>query len=75
MPRMRKERSRTLFVCICRAVTEDRVHAAIDQGATTTEAVAEATRAGTGCGGCRDYIEDMIDERCQRCPVAALRVA
>jgi bacterioferritin-associated ferredoxin len=65
----------TLFVCICRAVTDDKVYAAIDQGATTTEAVAEVTRAGTGCGSCRDYIEDMIEERCQSCPVAILRVA
>ncbi|HEY2285499.1 MAG TPA: (2Fe-2S)-binding protein [Streptosporangiaceae bacterium] len=64
-----------MFACICRAVTEDQVCAAIDEGATTTDAVAEATRAGTGCGGCRDYIEDMIEERCHSCPVAALRVA
>jgi bacterioferritin-associated ferredoxin len=64
-----------VFACICRAVTEDEVCAAIDRGATTTEAVAEATRAGTGCGSCRDYIDDLIDERCQSCPAARLRVA
>jgi bacterioferritin-associated ferredoxin len=64
-----------VFACICRAVTDDQVMAAIDRGATTVEAVADATRAGTGCGCCRVHIEDLIDERCQACPVAELRVA
>ena len=64
-----------MFACICRAVTDDEVVAAIDLGATTVEAVASATRAGTGCGCCRDHIEDLIDERCRACPVAGLRVA
>jgi bacterioferritin-associated ferredoxin len=64
-----------VFACICRAVTEDQVHAAIDAGATTVEAVANATRAGTGCGSCRPVVEGLIDERCRACPMAELRVA
>jgi bacterioferritin len=32
-----------VFACICRAVTEDEVCAAIDRGATTTEAVQTIT--------------------------------
>jgi NAD(P)H-nitrite reductase large subunit len=61
-----------VFACICRAVTDDEVCAAIDEGATTVEAVGDATRAGTGCGGCQDYIEDLL---CERCPLAQLQVA
>jgi len=53
-------------------VTDDEVCAAIDEGATTVEAVGDATRAGTGCGGCQDYIEDLL---CERCPLAQLQVA
>jgi bacterioferritin-associated ferredoxin len=64
-----------VFACICRAVTDDQVIAAIDLGATTAEAVADATRASTGCGSCRSHIEDLIDERCRACPAASLRVA
>jgi bacterioferritin-associated ferredoxin len=64
-----------MFACICRAVTCDRVSTAIDEGATTVEAVAEVTRAGTGCGTCRDRIAAMIGERGQQRPVPALRVA
>jgi bacterioferritin-associated ferredoxin len=64
-----------VFACICRAVTDDEVRTAIDLGATTTDEVAQATRAGTGCGGCQDYIEDLIHERCMGCPAARLQVA
>jgi bacterioferritin-associated ferredoxin len=64
-----------VFACICHAVTDDEVVAAIDSGATTLDAVASATYASTGCGGCQDHIEDLIDERCQACPLAALQVA
>ncbi len=64
-----------MFACICRAVTCDRVDAAVADGAATVEAVAEATGAGTGCGTCRDRIASMISERGQQSPVAALRVA
>jgi bacterioferritin-associated ferredoxin len=64
-----------VFACICHAVTDDEVVAAIDLGATTVEAVGSATNAGTGCGCCQDHLEDLIDERCQACPMAALRVA
>jgi bacterioferritin-associated ferredoxin len=64
-----------MFACICHAVTEDQVKDAIDLGATTVDAVATVTQAGTGCGGCQEYIEDLIDERCQACPLASLQVA
>ena len=64
-----------MFTCICRAVTSDKVSAAIDRGAATVEAVSEATGACTGCGTCRDRIESMIDERGRPCPVAGLRAA
>ena len=64
-----------MFACICRAVTCDEVGTALDEGAATVEAVAEATGAGTGCGTCRDRIAAMIGERGPQCPVPALRVA
>ena len=64
-----------MFTCICKAVTSDKVSAAIDHGAATVEAVSEATGACTGCGTCRDRIESMIDERGRPCPVAGLRAA
>ena len=57
-----------MFTCICRAVTDNQIRAAIVLGASTVDAVARETRASTGCGGCRGKIQDMIDGRC---PVGA----
>jgi assimilatory nitrate reductase electron transfer subunit len=53
-----------VFTCICRAVTDKQIRAAIVLGASTVDAVARETRASTGCGGCRGKIQDMIDGRC-----------
>ncbi len=60
-----------MYACICRAVTEETVTAAVEDGATTVEAVGEETRAGTGCGGCHDTIEEIITS-CATCPIAGL---
>ena len=64
-----------MFACICRAVTSDQVSTAIDNGAASVEAVSRATRACTGCGTCRERIENMIGERSAQRPVKALQTA
>lgn len=64
-----------MFACICNAVTDDQVTAAIDAGATSVDAIGQATKAGTTCGCCQDHLEDLIFERCQNCPLAGLRAA
>jgi bacterioferritin-associated ferredoxin len=58
-----------VFACICNAVTDDQVGAAIERGADTVEAVGSVTDAGTGCGSCWDHIEDLIAEACRDCPL------
>ena len=63
-----------MFACICNAVTDEQVGAAIDRGATTVRAVAEATCAGTSCGTCQDHIEDLIAQRCPIRQLAKLQV-
>ena len=50
------------IVCNCRKVTEEEIVKAIKNGATTVEAVGEATKAGTGCGSCKSKIQELIDE-------------
>ncbi len=61
-----------MFVCVCHAVSDERVKSAIDQGATTREAVTRACRAGGDCGACHGHIEDMIEERTELIAAAAL---
>ena len=52
-----------MYVCICRAVTEQEVKSTIEAGAKTVEAVTQACCAGDDCGACHSTIEDMIEDR------------
>jgi bacterioferritin-associated ferredoxin len=53
-----------VYVCMCRVVTQSRVRAAIDAGASTVDAVTAECGAGGDCGSCRDEIQSMIDQSC-----------
>jgi len=52
-----------MYVCVCRAVTSDKVKAAIDAGARSVDDVTAACCAGDDCGACHATIEGMIEER------------
>ncbi|MGJ9403473.1 FAD-dependent oxidoreductase [Arthrobacter sp. KK5.5] len=56
-------------LCRCSGATHGEVTAAVDSGSDSVDAVGRACRAGTGCGGCRDRIEEML----ARVAVAAAR--
>jgi ferredoxin-nitrate reductase len=48
-------------VCFCQGVTRGEITEAIERRSLTTVAqVAEHTRAGTGCGGCRPDVEALL---------------
>lgn len=51
-----------MYVCVCLAVTESEVSTAIENGATTRDAVTRACRAGGDCGACHGMIETMIED-------------
>ncbi|MFO0665698.1 MAG: (2Fe-2S)-binding protein [Polyangiaceae bacterium] len=51
-----------MYVCVCLAVTDVEVKAAIEEGADHVDAVTSACKAGGDCGSCHNMIEDMIDE-------------
>lgn len=51
---------RDATVCICNAVTVEGIETAIDSGCGSVAAIGESTRAGTGCGGCRARIAEML---------------
>ncbi|GAB3435422.1 FAD-dependent oxidoreductase [Phycicoccus ginsengisoli] len=50
-------------VCRCNGVTGADIEAAVEDGAHTVEEVAAATRATTGCGGCRDDVCALLGRR------------
>ncbi|MDA1349161.1 MAG: FAD-dependent oxidoreductase, partial [Chloroflexi bacterium] len=60
--------SETKVVCNCSGVTEGQILAAVKSGARNVEAVTRATRAGSGCGGCRPQIQSLLADGRQAGP-------
>ncbi|RFA16651.1 hypothetical protein B7R22_04070 [Subtercola boreus] len=56
-------------VCWCNGVTVGRITEVVAEGQRTVECVGKATRAGTGCGGCKGRIAEII---ALAAPVAAI---
>lgn len=48
-------------VCRCAGVTKKQIVTAWETGARNADAVAAATRASTGCGGCREVVCGLVD--------------
>lgn len=60
-----------MIVCHCHCVTDRTIREHVRAGATSVEAVAEACAAATGCGGCRELVEEIVDA--ERSPGPAAR--
>lgn len=54
---------RDATVCVCNGVTTGAIDDAIDDGCETVADVGRCTRAGTGCGGCRARIAELLGAR------------
>lgn len=54
---------RDATVCVCNAVTAGAIEDAVDEGFDTVADIGRCTRAGTGCGGCKSRIAELIDAR------------
>ncbi|MEZ0066754.1 bacterioferritin-associated ferredoxin [Streptacidiphilus sp. MAP12-20] len=62
-----------MYVCVCHAVTEDRVRQEISEGAKTPRQVAKGCKAGTDCGSCVRRIQALLGhEGARPCPTARL---
>lgn len=49
-------------VCHCMDVTYEEIKKAIENGAKTVDDIKEATGASTGCGGCEEEVQAILDE-------------
>ena len=50
-------------LCFCMGVTENEVRVAIISiKLITVDEVSDITKAGTGCGGCKESIQQLLDE-------------
>lgn len=51
-----------MYVCLCKAVSDRTIKAAIRSGARTLQQVTACSGAGSDCGACRGVIRDLIEE-------------
>jgi len=47
-------------VCHCRNVSDARIHEARAEGHRDLDALSRHLGVGMGCGGCRDYVRELI---------------
>lgn len=52
-----------MYICICKAVTEDQVHQAIEQGATRVRDLQMQLGVATQCGACAGCARSILAER------------
>ncbi len=52
-----------MYVGLGNAATDDEIVEAVDQGADQLEHLEEACGVGTGCGSCREFAQQIIDQR------------
>lgn len=65
-----------MIVCICKVVSDRTVKSVIASGARSVEEITAACRAGSGCGSCRETLQNLLDESaCSRCPRQTAAVA
>ncbi|MET4638509.1 FAD-dependent oxidoreductase [Mycetocola sp. 2940] len=50
----------TATVCWCNGVTVEKIEESAHAGNTTVTCIGKATRAGTGCGGCKGRIGELL---------------
>ncbi len=52
-----------MYVCLCLAISDRAIRAAVAGGARTLESLGEVSDAGTVCGGCIEELERLLRER------------
>jgi len=62
-----------MYVCHCRAVTDQTIRDEIERGATTIDLLADRCGAGAECGGCWPELEHLLDRHLPRELVSAHR--
>lgn len=50
-----------MYICLCRAITQDRIEKVVRDGARDVDSVVAECSAGSDCGTCRFKINKIIN--------------
>lgn len=65
--KIKKERAEELgVVCVCKEVTERRIRKSVRSGRRRFVSVKQATEAGSSCGLCQPFVEDIIQDELRK---------
>lgn len=53
-------------VCVCKQVTERRIRKSVREGKRRFVSVKQATEAGSSCGMCQPFVEDIIKDELKK---------
>ena len=51
-----------MYICICKAITDEDIKNAVNDGAQDLAAVQSQLGVSTGCGTCLEHAEEVIDQ-------------
>ena len=51
-----------MYICLCKAVTDSEIRAAVEDGVEHVSHLAERCGLGTGCGRCQETAQQVIEE-------------
>jgi len=51
-----------MYICICNAVTERQVRECAGRGCDSLEQLAFETGLGVGCGRCKEFASDLLED-------------
>jgi bacterioferritin-associated ferredoxin len=53
---------RAMYICVCKAVSDKRIHAAVSEGACSLRDLSRELGVGTGCGKCVSAARHVLGE-------------
>lgn len=51
-----------MYVCICNAITDSEIRAAVDDGVRNLKQLSRINGCGLTCGSCQEFAADVIQE-------------
>ena len=64
--RKKEEADKEGVLCVCKLVTERKIRKVVQSGRRRFVSVKQATDAGSGCGLCQPFVEDVISDELKK---------
>ena len=58
-----------MYVCVCKAVTDNQIKNAINNGVCTRRQLFNCLGVGRDCGKCNKYVKEILDDHLQQQPI------